>query len=408
MEIIGWDWLVIVSRDAINKQLAASQPLSRFDVSGRSGLLKQDVHLSGTFGKWSLQGGSGQTVHVAIPVATGSLEIKGLSPTRIDLAGAVFTVSLSLTFSATGSGPHVLNFKLDDASPEGQSPLAGQVGYLGLQAGKQRIDDGDARTAGFFLCKSLVENAAQVQFIFASILQPVAGSGWLVASHLSYALMTVAGSGHDYLCIGGLVAPARKVPGEVLMPPELVAGDPEAVVAMSQVMFFDKVIKPKVLPSPTFPSHVTSTSFSRRVDIKADKVVYSASYAATVSDHTFFGNVKVADIDGSVSETMGVSFDARSQRLGFVKDPKPSISHHEHQNTGGILLTGLLSVLGFGSLADLALSIAETCVVPQSFFAELAVFNSMGLGSVGLAHGQAFEARSASLNDVFFLTGVLS
>jgi hypothetical protein len=407
MEITGWDWLITLSVDAINKQLAASQPLSKFNISGKSGLLKQNVRLQGVFGKWSIKGGSGQNLHLELPVSQGTLEIQDVTNRKVDLTDAVFTIALSLAFSPHDSNSRILLFDLSSAADEGKSPIAGQVGFLGIKPGKEQIDDNDARVAGFFLSKSLVENASKVDFIFASVLEPVAGTGWLVASHVSYAIEHAKGSTVHYLSVGGLVDAKAAVPEEVLLPPELVAGDPAAVIAMSSDMFFREVIQPLKPPQPDFPAHVGSMSYSNSIGVKADKVTYSAKYKCDVVKSTFFADITIANLDGSVSENMGISFDAKSQEIGFVKDDNAKITHHESANVGGTILASILSFFNLTSLADLGISLATLSCVPASFFNSIAIFNNLGLGSIKLAHGRAFKANSAKLNDVFYLTGTL-
>jgi hypothetical protein len=411
MEINGWDWLLAVTLESINDQLAKYQPLSNFDIAGKSGLLQQDVHLTGTFGKWEIQGGSGQALNIGIPVTRGSISITGTTSRSIDLTGAIFVISTTLNFSPATNNTSELKFDLKTPAAEGQTPTETEVGFLNIISGTEKVSDNDAKVAGFFLCKSLVENAAKVDFIFASILDAVVGdnSSWLIAKHVLYAIHKAEGSDENYLCIGGCINAATTPPTQVLLAPELVTKNPVAVIAMSKDLFLKTVVIPRKPPTPSFPEECSSMSYSNTLSIEASNVVYSASYSAVIKHDVFLmGELTVANVRGSIAEKMGVVFNASNQTLNFSKDPKPSIRHSEQANVGGAILSGILSILGFGTLADLCIELGTMSLMPTNFFSAVNSFNDSRLGATKLAHGKSFKPTSATLNDVFYLTGNLN
>jgi Clostridium P-47 protein len=351
MDLLGWDTVSTVSIPFVNRSLqqnAASLP-SQFGFSGSNLGVAYSCQCS--TGAWQVKGGSGDLLTLSIPISQGTMSASGGS---VNLAGveAVFTVSLQLLPAPDGARARTLTFDLSHPGQLGDAPRTGVVTPLNLAgpaATLQQLGDIGKGSLLNGLAGALSTHAASVAYVFARVsLTPPSGDGWLAPAESAYCFFETQGSTpQGYLAVlsSTTVRDVSGLPRNV--PPELMTGNPDAGLAVSQDLFLANVIM------PTLPQALSTGAGSFRYDAPSRTIVNTGTFGTeSVKEGliTYYPNVSSlsvatngdgltmavsggCDLKAGISMTYSVgsrptmTFNEGAQSIHFVADPNPTSSH---------------------------------------------------------------------------------
>ncbi|MEL7344524.1 MAG: TULIP family P47-like protein [Pseudomonadota bacterium] len=234
MNLDGWDTCSIVSTALVNEALArrAQKTIRTFTYT------EDDLEISGAFGPWALvPGGTMKLVHVAMPIASGT--IKGVGAASVDLSGLILVAQMRLGLIEAGAGKRNLSFDTTHGESGGQPPIV-----------VTQIEDPSGRLGGFNLAmvkealtQCLSDNAADASFVFASVdARSTATASGLACPANDWAFVD-AGAGREYLALLGSLD-AKRVDGPIRIDPGLISPDAPAYFAVSQRLFNARALKP--------------------------------------------------------------------------------------------------------------------------------------------------------------------
>jgi hypothetical protein len=245
----GWDLALKLPLTSVNNALAENPGLvlSTFLLNEDRGLIP--FRLRGVFGAWSVIGGSGQNIILALPINEGTLTVAETGSTIIpagnyDLAGTRVELVVRLDFSPRFGNQEgmCLVFSFDDT---GDARLAGSLVHA---TGTARLTTTHRAMIGPLvseaMAKILSANADKVCFVFSQIAPKTA----LTDGFQELAYM-VAGtpSGEHNLCIFCGSASLHSQPGEISDLP--FCPDGTFVAALSQQIVIEKMFKPAIVRS---------------------------------------------------------------------------------------------------------------------------------------------------------------
>jgi hypothetical protein len=135
MDLLGWDTVFVGTLDTVNQALArcAKELLQTFSYT------EDEVSLAGTFGAWSIvPGGSGELLHLRLPVASGRLTGNAGSA-AIDLTGIGVVLQVPLQWLGVRDRPNAKALAFDFrkvAGPGSNDPASVQPVLVQDPAGR--------------------------------------------------------------------------------------------------------------------------------------------------------------------------------------------------------------------------------------------------------------------------------
>ncbi|HEX5493226.1 MAG TPA: TULIP family P47-like protein [Mycobacteriales bacterium] len=417
----GWDTVSAASVDAVNHVLQADprMVLTSFSFSLPA---PADYRGDGQFGPWRIvPGGSGQLLHIELPITSGTLT-KGTGA-AVPIAGlsAVVEVALELLPSRTQTGDRDLRFTMNSVGDQPGRTGPGVVTPI-------RLDD-PAKKLGFeagavllaAIAAALAQHGGSVAWIFATV-GPVTGTdSWLSPSASGFCYYESAAGG--YLAVfnltGGtdIAALPRKVE------PALVAGGPAAAFAFSRELFLRHVIAPKLPDSfghgtnaATFRFEPSDSSIVNTGRIPTDSVKSGAIWYDPYIDGlkiTVEGSTLVTSVHGSCDMGLGItmtfavqsrnetSVDTATGTMTFRRDANPT-THHEASIPWYDWFLGPIPDLVMAIVVPI---VADSIADGLNAHASAAPIENIGDLSIHWTGFEKFHATAAGLNDSFYLKG---
>lgn len=375
METNGWDVVYACSGDYVNAQLAANpgQYIQTFEYEDTA------IKVSGSFGNWQLvPGGSGSILQFNTPIKQGSVTIKSTNQT-ISLNGTVPLVQMQL---ALEKGPnqnitHNLVFNCTTLGSGKGDTTPGAVSVIDPDtSGILQNQPNGAMAAALLIAglgNCLVQNASQLNYVFASVLPVPTGqnSDWLTPQSLAYAYQqpgdnTLGGlavlgvlDGTDIsnlpryfdsnLLVGkdfGFVLSAKQFLLNVIIPtlPQAFGGNSNyndfalngnSGITLSQSFNLNSVEVGLISYTP----NVTTATFQIE-DSTMRCYVYASTDITGLTD---------AYVTNSVSSNNASSFNTSTGTLSFLSDPNMSTTQDSHipwwEQWLGALTLGIMNVV---------------------------------------------------------------
>lgn len=173
METSGWDLVSALSITAANAQLMLNTAITgaAFTFTWKP-VPTSTIVVTGHFASWQLvTGGSGQKVHLAVTVASGSLSgttaMGSLGPW--DLAGVAVTIEVPLLFvTGSSASSQLLQFDFSTAGSVTSQSTVTVVGIT-LPTGST-IDSLHSGTVGNAIAECVYNNPASASHVFATLI----------------------------------------------------------------------------------------------------------------------------------------------------------------------------------------------------------------------------------------------
>lgn len=171
VDTLGWDIAVGIPLPIANAALARSgdKLITGFDYTGND--MGQGYRLQGTFGAWSIVGGAGELIELALPIESGTFTLAEggpLPPASHALDGALVRLRTRLHFAEPDAetGAVSLRFAFDEQTPDGAPDPA--VGAARLMAGPKLAPEASAILPQA-VAACLAHHFDAVRFVFATL-----------------------------------------------------------------------------------------------------------------------------------------------------------------------------------------------------------------------------------------------
>ena len=442
MQLYGWDTVFASSIAHANEALAESREAIALPFAHRDGA----VSVRGSAAGWSIvPGGSGQLVHLKVDIDNGEYK-DGDTVTDISGISVVLEISLKLaplsdTASENGAlkadPPQKLFLQFDLRAVNKLAPKTA----LGWSAPRGngaitpvRIDDPSGKlgeldkiiisdaVAGF-----LVERSRHITTVLAEIdLVRHDDGGWLAPTETAYAYIERQ-DGFGALAVFS-VTDGRPAEGiERVIDPALITTDAAGFFAMSPQMFLHHVIlpmMPKAFGNGAKAKDFTYDAKHNRIvnakHLKANKVKgyqpMIESLVMTVKggalhmsasgkcDMNFMG----VEMTFKVSATSPLTYDPKTQRIGFKSDPNPKSSHDYTIPPWTRVLWYALGILPGVVMEIVVPLIASSIATGLTTQAGNLMLAKNPPRTVHWAGTKEMTVNQAGLADAFFMRGVFS
>ncbi|HET7462046.1 MAG TPA: TULIP family P47-like protein, partial [Longimicrobium sp.] len=245
MDLLGWDTVSTVSIPWVNRALAERVVPLDFEFSGDD-FDAPSFTCRGRLGTWSVVGGSGDLLYVSVGLS-GQISTSAAS-LALDGAAAVFAISLQL-LPPDAAQLRALTCDLSNAGVLIDMPGPGLVTPLTLTGPPEFMKElGDVGQEALLngLAQTLSAHAGELSYVLANVsLVPPGGNGWLAPAESAYCFYpSPHGSGQGYLAVLGVTTPRDVRRLSRTIPPELLAGNPDAALAISRDLVLAHVIMP--------------------------------------------------------------------------------------------------------------------------------------------------------------------
>lgn len=245
MNTYGWDTVFIVGEDRLNTLLRANSGELTLNFA-----VQAAGQASGRYAPWQIaEGGSNDIIHLRLEIAEGTLESNGK---LIDLRGLTLIVATYLDWLATVNNTQELRLDYNKLGETGNEPARGELTVIRLLDPNKLISPEQNALLSFALGQSLVENAAQVRFVFATVnlIAPKTNS-WLTPVKNSYGYFHREDLRAGYLAIFS-VTTARDISGlQKTVDPATIPTDTNATYVISDELFLTNVVAPGLARSFT-------------------------------------------------------------------------------------------------------------------------------------------------------------
>jgi hypothetical protein len=376
MDNYRWDVVYACSGAYINAQLAAkaSDLIQTFTYEDTA------VQVQGQFGTWQIvPGGGGTLLQFETPVAAGTVVIKSTGES-IALDGAIPLVQLQLQLHK-GSTQDVVSNLVFNCTTAGQGPgdtTPGAVTVIDVDtSGTLAGHPSGALAAALLrnaLCQIFLQNANQLNFVFAGLLPTPVGENadWLTPVSSAYCYQQPV----DTTALGGIAILGALTNADVSGYPAnfdstLLAGEDFGFVLSAQA-FMQNVILP-ALPA-SFQGNCNAGDLTLNADgsitmgqgfnlndVTVGAIDYTPSvtslryaindtamdcYVATSTDIT---GLVDASVSNSVTSSNQSTFDVQTRLLSFADDPNKSTTEDTHipwwESVLGALTLGIMNVV---------------------------------------------------------------
>lgn len=199
MKTFGWDTAFIVKAERINALLQAHRDTTvlSFDTSLPN---LSNWQAKGIFQPWQLtDGGSQEIVHLKLTIDSGTLTD---GTTVYDLKGLSLVVATFLQWLEFGASENNLQFGYERLGPVDKPPERGELAVIALRDPNQVLPPDINALLAYALGSYLVEHAAEVRFVFATVnLIPPTTNSWLTPVKSAYGYFIREGSAQAVLAI---------------------------------------------------------------------------------------------------------------------------------------------------------------------------------------------------------------
>jgi hypothetical protein len=379
MQTYGFDYVFAVSWVKINEALARNLAGTSIELNyaGQDSDTGSNITLRCRLAPWLITDGGGNTlVRLQLPIAGGSLELAGGAlQGSYDLTGVSLVVEVSLSWIGAGQASLSGNVgltKLAFSPSSGTDRNApGYVSIVNILDPQKRLDTLAAGILSAHAVEILLNNKAQLEYIFAEVIPaPVGVGSWLQPRKWLYYNVAVKG-GPNALCFLCLLDDREFPPGAPRFDASNLSAANDLVVLISQPVFFANVLLPAVRASfggASFSQsctndvctitnsgdfsvgNVQASHYSLAVDSAGNGLAISASGGGPLK--FFFGvaDLPNASYSWSVSSNNRQSFG--NKVLTFTPDPQPNIQHSQDMPWYDwvlIVFTGITNAVGLAS-----------------------------------------------------------
>ncbi len=390
-----------------------------------------------------IKGGSNKLLRFSLPILQGTMTVEGAAISgHYDLAGLNAVVEVSLSWVGPGSRHQIkgsgdkteLIFSPDNiTSPDNP----GYISIVSINDSAGKLDTVGKGLFRVYLAETLINNKTKISYIFASIFPDNSNvAGWLKPFKWTY--FYSSSKAQDALCFLCMLSD-KKWPSEPAFDSAAFSSSANAVILISQQVFFNEVILPaikKSFPNGEFHVDVSNEKCTLRnsenFSVETSKgSIAASSFVLTVSDS---GDGLVTYASGSgplkflfgLADLPGATYSwscHTSNRLHFsnsivtfLDDNNPTIDHNQTINWYDWVL---LAVVGITTLPGLISVIVDSINNFSDQVSKIGMGNindefekSVGGSVVNLASfvrwhtgNQEFSPTNAMLEGAFYVTG---
>lgn len=395
MRTYGYDYAFAISVDEVNRLLHDSMAKQDVELryAAKDDTTGAEITLDATTAPWQIVPGSQNTLlRLAIPFASGRLEIGSPLEKKYDLASVRVVVEVSLGWlgASDGQDSHGSGDRtrlVFSPTQTGDPTSTGYVSAVAVVDPDGALDSVGVAVLKAYMADLLVENRKNLKLVFASVFPvPAHLRSWLRPAKWIY---YYSGAGHHdalcFLCMLG-ETPWPKTPA---FDSTALRSGHDATVLISQEAVFRHVVLPAIdgaFDHGRFTLHVDGESCTVKssgpISVKTEKGSIEATSFALQADDAgngfeitasgggplkfFFGVAKLPNASYSWSIATRNPVHYADRRLTFSRDPHPTIHHHQRIYwydwvllvvTGITSLGGLIAVIvdaieSFSSVAN--------------------------------------------------------
>jgi hypothetical protein len=376
---------------------------------------------SGTFGPWSITGGSGSDIYLTLPIASGTLApLGGTKEAQTDIGGMTVTVIVNLEWVPSTVSPQgkSLQFALQEVTAP---DAARQPGGISVKSVSDPRNTGFGSEVGSGIANTLLDNKDKITFIFAQTgVVSTATATWLEPKQSTYSFHQPVG-GDQYLAILSVTS-GRDISGlSSNIDSGIASSQYPLSVAISGDLFLANVILP-ALPGAFSGSALSDFTYANGAITLASQFNLSAvqagaiwytptvtSMAITINanalENATSGSVYLdmpnAYMDFSATTNNVLTYDPAGEAFTFQKDPNPVTSTNDRVPWYDYILT--LGAIG-AAITAIVLAAVESGLAGSLTGSQLA--GSLSTAPATSVKWQGLEeitAVSGSLNDCFLL-----
>lgn len=438
MNNYGWDIVYACSGDYINRQLAANagKLIQSFTYEDAA------IKLSGLFGPWKIvPGGSGPLLQFETPITTGQVYFKQFEET-VSLNGVVPLVQMQLQL-AKGSNQQIvksLTFNCTSVGKKSGDTTPGAVTVInpdttGTLAKHPKANQPNGAIAAAVLAAGLgavfVQNASQLNFVFASVLPVPTGQNadWLTPIRATYAYQQPIDKALGGIAILGVLSSASINNLPRTFDTNLLLNKDFGFILSGQA-FMQNVILPS-LPG-AFQGNCHVNDFRLNADgsitmaegfnlnsVKVGLIDYTPNvtavnyhiddnsmrcYVATSTDIT---GLTDAYVTNSVTSNNVSTFNVSTRTLSFLNDPNKSSTQDSHipcwEKVLGSLTLGIMNVV----IEAVSLAI-ENSVGDLTSSKTAQSLGNLAPGLVSWSGQQSITVNAGGLVDNVYMQGSLN
>jgi hypothetical protein len=250
----GWDMVVGLPLSQINAALSAEAAKLDLSFSYNAPSSGQSFSIQGTFGPWSISGGSGQDLILTIPIATGTFTSSGeasgafaLPAGPLDLGGLSVSIDTRLEFQMGPSASQTSNmiFAFTDGISETSSSVGTPV--AGTLSGGSNLPQLVQELLPYAVASCLAANLSKMDFVFATLTANMGGPapGQAVQSEWQYVLANQQNGAGQTLAI--FYSGSAQTSSTANVPGQIEVGGDDCVIVLSQQATLDTVLIPAII-----------------------------------------------------------------------------------------------------------------------------------------------------------------
>jgi hypothetical protein len=418
----GWDTVSLLNIQQVNKQLAnrLSELVMTFQTFWTDGFAGAYT-ASGTFGPWSITGGSGSDIYLTLPVTSGTLAPQGgTSGPQTDIGGMTVTVIVNLEWVPSAVTPQgkSLQFALQQVAAPG---AARQPGGISVKSVTDPHSTGCGAEVGSGIANTLLDNKDKITFIFAQTgVVSTATATWLQPRQSAYSFHQPAG-GDQYLAILSVTSDHDISTLSANIDSGIASSQYPLSFAISGELFLANVILP-ALPAAFTGSSVSDFAYANgaitlvsQFDLSAVQVgaiwytpnvtsmtiTINANALKNAASGSVYLDMPSAYLDFSATTDNVLSYNPAGDAFTFQKDPNPVTSTNDRVPWYDYILT--LGAVG-AAITAIVLAAVESGLSDSLSGSSLA--GSLSAGPATSVKWQGLEqiaVASGSLNDCFLL-----
>ncbi|MEJ8853321.1 TULIP family P47-like protein [Variovorax robiniae] len=422
MNTNGWDTISVLNIEQVNAQLgnrldALVMSFSTSWVDGFSG----SYTASGSFGPWSITGGSGADIYLTLPITSGKLQAQGSSASPTDISGMSVTVIVNLEWVPATVTPQgkSLQFALSSVTAPNTTR---QPGGIYVQSVSDPHNTGFGGEVGNGIAHALLDDKDKISFIFAQTgVVDLSTATWLAPKQSTYSFHQPAGGTDQYLAILSVIDD-RDISG---LSSNIDAGIASTQYPLSFVISGDLFLQYVILPSlpKAFPGanagtfayandQITAVHPFNLHGVKSGAITYipkvgsmvlkvDANALKNMTMGSVYLDLPKADLDFAATTKNVLSYDPAHAAFTFQKDPHPVTSTKDHVPWYDYLLT--LGALGAAITAIVASAVESGVSGSLSGSALAGSLSKAPATSVTWQGLNQVTVAAGSLNDCFLL-----
>jgi hypothetical protein len=421
METNGWDTISVLNIQQVNAQLETrlSALVMTFQTSWTDGF-SGSYTATGSFGPWSITGGSGADIYLTLPITSGSLQPQA-GGAATDISGMAVTVIVNLEWVPAAVTPQGKNlqFALTSVTAPGGTRQPGGI-YV------KSVDDphntGFGAEVGSGIANTLLDNKDKITFIFAQTgVVDLSTATWLEPKQSTYSFHQPGGGNDQYLAILS-VTDDRDISGlNSNIDSGIASSQYPLAFVVSGNLFLQNVIMPALPGAFTGATaanfayaagQITMVSQFNLSAVQAGAIWYTptvtsmtvsvdATALKNVTSGTVYLDMPNAYMDFAATTNNVLTYDPGNQSFAFAKDPNPSTSTNDRVPWYDYILT--LGAIGAAITAIVLAAVESGLAGSLSGSALAGSLSSAPATSVAWQGLDQITIASGSLNDCFLL-----